>query len=122
MSTEQIEVKKEADLIISAFKSIPMTTAVFDGRFVEGTWRGKTSADFKYDAKNKRVVYDKAGYLRQALDIAKSGKKTSCSKAASNLRKEKSKAAAKELRCNCSPLPKCKGGLSGIGYIFGPHE
>ena len=45
-------------------------------------------------------------------------KKESCSSAAKKLRTEKSKEAAREMRCKCSPLPKCKGGLSGIGYLF----
>lgn len=60
----------------------------------------------------------------EALDIisGSSSKKASCSSAAKKLRNEKSKSAAKEMRCKCSPLPPCKDGLAGIGHLFGPHK
>ena len=64
----ELTIEQEAEIVMSAIKSIPMTFCVFDGKFVEGTWRGKTSASFKYDVKNRRVIFDKAGYLNAALE------------------------------------------------------
>jgi hypothetical protein len=69
------------------------------------------------------ISYKRIGKEEATIIAAEVGsKKESCSSAAKSLRNEKSKAAAKQMRCKCSPLPPCKDGLAGIGYIFGPHK
>jgi hypothetical protein len=69
------------------------------------------------------ISYKKIGKEEATSIVSEEGyKKEFCSRAAKSLRNEKSKAAARQMRCKCSPLPPCKGGLSGIGYLFGDHK